>query len=80
VHAVVTDPPYGVVEYSDKEVQKLRSGKGGVWRVPPSFDGTKRSPLPRFTVLTDDERVFRHALPSFALDAELSQALARHEG
>ena len=29
----------------------LRAGRGGVWRVPPSFDGAKRSPLPRFTVL-----------------------------
>lgn len=51
VHAVVTDPPYGLVEYSVSEQEKLRSGKGGVWRIPPSFDGTKRSPLPRFTVL-----------------------------
>ena len=56
VHAVVTDPPYGVVEYSEKELAKLRSGNGGVWRVPPSFDGHKRSPLPRFTVLTDADR------------------------
>jgi DNA modification methylase len=56
VHAVVTDPPYGVIEYSEKELAKLRSGKGGVWRVPPSFDGHKRSPLPRFTVLTDVDR------------------------
>jgi len=51
VHAVVTDPPYGLVEYSDTEQQKLRSGRGGVWRIPPSFDGVKRAPLPRFTVL-----------------------------
>lgn len=51
VHAVVTDPPYGLVEYSASEQQKLRRGKGGIWRIPPSFDGTKRSPLPRFTVL-----------------------------
>jgi DNA modification methylase len=50
--AVVTDPPYGLVEYSDVEQDKLRQGKGGVWRIPPSFDGAKRSPLPRFTVLT----------------------------
>ena len=56
VHAVVTDPPYGVVEYSEKELAKLRSGRGGVWRVPPSYDGHKRSPLPRFTVLTDADR------------------------
>lgn len=52
VHAVVTDPPYGLIEYSDTEQAKLRKGKGGVWRIPPSFDGAKRSPLPRFTVLT----------------------------
>lgn len=53
IHAVVTDPPYGLVEYSDKEQEKLRNGKGGVWRIPPSFDGARRSPLPRFTTLSD---------------------------
>ena len=52
VHAVVTDPPYGLVEYSAEQQEKLRNGKGGIWRIPPSFDGNKRSPLPRFTVLT----------------------------
>lgn len=52
VHAVVTDPPYGLVEYSDSEQRKLRAGRGGVWRIPPSFDGSQRSPLPRFTTLT----------------------------
>jgi DNA modification methylase len=51
VHAIVTDPPYGLVEYSQLEQNKLRAGKGGVWRIPPSFDGAVRSPLPRFTVL-----------------------------
>lgn len=52
IHAVVTDPPYGLFEYSEEQQEKLRSRKGGVWRIPPSFDGTLRSPLPRFTVLT----------------------------
>jgi len=52
IHAVVTDPPYGLVEYSDQEQAKLRAGRGGVWRIPPNFDGHKRAPLPRFTVLT----------------------------
>jgi len=56
IHAIVTDPPYGLKEYSPKEKEKLRNGRGGVWRIPPSFDGCKRSPLPRFTVLTDSER------------------------
>jgi DNA modification methylase len=51
LHAVVTDPPYGLVEYSEAEQSKLRLGRGGVWRIPPSFDGNQRAPLPRFTVL-----------------------------
>jgi site-specific DNA-methyltransferase (adenine-specific) len=60
IHAVVTDPPYGLVEYSEKEQGKLHRGKGGVWRIPPSFDGHKRSPLPRFTVLDDKDRLNLH--------------------
>ena len=52
IHAVVTDPPYGLIEYSERELQKMRNGKGGVWRIPPSYDGCQRNPLPRFTVLT----------------------------
>jgi DNA modification methylase len=55
IEAVVTDPPYGLVEYSEQEQDKLRKGRGGVWRIPPSFDGNKRSPLPRFTVLSRDD-------------------------
>ena len=34
IHACVTDPPYGLVEYTETEQQKLRIGKGGVWRNP----------------------------------------------
>lgn len=56
IHAVVTDPPYGLVEYTKQQTDKLRAGKGGIWRKPPSFDGHKRSPLPRFTVLRDEDR------------------------
>lgn len=55
IHAIVTDPPYGLKEYTEGEKIKLRSGRGGVWRIPPSFDGCKRSPLPRFTVLKEHE-------------------------
>ena len=51
VHAVVTDPPYGLYEYTEEQQTKLRAGKGGVWRIPPSFDGSPRSPVPRFTTL-----------------------------
>lgn len=56
IHAIVTDPPYGLKEYTTTEKEKLRKGRGGVWRIPPSFDGCTRSPLPRFTILTDEER------------------------
>ena len=54
-HAVVTDPPYGLHEYTPEQQTKLRAGKGGVWRVPPAFDGHVRSPLPRFTTLTGEQ-------------------------
>ena len=54
-HAVVTDPPYGLHEYTPEQQKKLRNGQGGVWRIPPSFDGNQRSPLPRFTTLTSEQ-------------------------
>ncbi|HEX7344616.1 MAG TPA: DNA methyltransferase, partial [bacterium] len=56
IHAVVTDPPYGLLEYSEKELDKMRNGKGGVWRLPPSFDGCLRNPLPRFTILRSQDK------------------------
>ncbi|MDE2767346.1 MAG: DNA methyltransferase [Chloroflexota bacterium] len=55
IHAVVTDPPYGLHEYTNEQQAKLREGRGGVWRIPPSFDGHRRSPLPRFTTLSQDQ-------------------------
>lgn len=61
VHAVLTDPPYGLVEYSDKELTKRENGRGGVWRIPPSYDGHTRAPLPRFTTLSraEHEHLYR---------------------
>ncbi len=56
VHAIVTDPPYGVKEYDFEQLTKRTNGKGGIWRIPPSFDGHTRSPLPRFTALNPKER------------------------
>ncbi len=56
IHAIVTDPPYGVKEYEPEQISKRNAGNGGVWRIPPSFDGSTRAPLPRFTALTDKER------------------------
>ena len=67
VEAVLTDPPYGLVEYTEVEKQKLRTGRGGVWRIPPSFDGSVRSPLPRFTTLTPaDIETMRRFFREFA--------------
>lgn len=56
IHAVVTDPPYGVKEYETDQLRKRANGKGGIWRIPPSFDGSNRQPLPRFTALDAAER------------------------
>src|SRR6266852_1376490 len=56
IHGIVTDPPYGVKEYEFDQLEKRANGNGGIWRIPPSFDGHTRSPLPRFTALQDQER------------------------
>ena len=73
IHAVVTDPPYGLVEYNQENLAKRRNGNGGIWRIPPSFDGCKRSPLPRFTVLRDEDlaalRVFFSRLATLLMPA-----------
>lgn len=57
LHAIITDPPYGVKEFEPEQLSRLHNGnRGGIWRIPPSFDGHERSPLPRFTALTAKER------------------------
>ncbi len=56
IHAIVTDPPYGVKEYDAAQLKKRANGNGGTWRIPPAFDGHKRAPLPRFTALNAGER------------------------
>jgi len=56
IHAIVTDPPYGVKEYDFDQLEKRENGNGGIWRIPPSFDGHTRSPLPRFTALNGKDR------------------------
>lgn len=55
IHAVVTDPPYGLIEYERSHLAKMKKGRGGVWRIPPALNGYVRSPLPRFTVQTPEE-------------------------
>jgi DNA modification methylase len=72
IHAVVTDPPYGLIEYAPRDHRKLRAGRGGVWRIPPALDGVRRRPLPRFTVLSQRELAY---LSEFF--SELGAALSR---
>ncbi|MDY7082844.1 MAG: site-specific DNA-methyltransferase, partial [Halobacteria archaeon] len=55
-HAIVTDPPYGVVEFETANIEKMRNGNGGIWRIPPEIEGSKRKPLPRFTVLSENDK------------------------
>ena len=52
IHGVVSDPPFGIVEFNPDQLKKRRDGNGGVWRLPAAFDGAKRAPTPRFTVLS----------------------------
>lgn len=55
-HAVVTDPPFGLLEFTAEQLEKRSNGSGGVWRIPPKIGGHLRQPLPRFTVLTKAEQ------------------------
>ncbi len=55
IHAIVTESPYGVQEYSEVEKAKGIAGLCAVWRVPPQFGDCKRMPLPRFARLTFHE-------------------------
>lgn len=67
IHAVVTDPPFSVLEYTPDQLAKRRNGSGGVWRIPPKFDGAVRKPVPRFTALTEsDKEMMRLFFAEFA--------------
>jgi len=72
IHAVVTDPPFGIVEYESSQLRKMRNGNGGIWRLPRNYDGHKRRPSPRFTVLkaSDHQKIE-------AFHRKLSQQLFR---
>jgi site-specific DNA-methyltransferase (adenine-specific) len=78
IHAIVTDPPYGVKEYDLDQLAKRTNGKGGIWRIPPAFDGHTRAPLPRFTALSEKER---KALSRFFVEwSELAARVLRPGG
>ena len=65
ITAIVTDPPYGVKEYTETELEKQRVGKGGIWRIPPAFDGHRRKALPRFSVINDNPQERRNVYEFF---------------
>lgn len=75
IHAIVTDPPYGIREYEPEQLAKRSSGRGGVWRIPPAFDGSARAPLPRFTALPPHER--NHIRDYFCAWAQQSMRILR---
>lgn len=77
-HAIVTDPPYGVIEFAKSNIEKKRDGVGGVWRIPPELDGSQRSPLPRFTVLDEDDK--RRLADFFVKFGELAYEVLRPGG
>ena len=56
IHAIGTDPPYGLKEYTPNQKAKLRLGKGGVWRLPPAHDGIAKRPRAGFTVLSEEDK------------------------
>ena len=72
ITAIVTDPPYGVKEYSEEELSKQRIGKGGIWRIPPAFDGHQRQAVPRFSVINDNPNERDNVYSFFKQWAELS--------
>jgi DNA modification methylase len=55
IHAVVTDPPFGIIEFTPEQLKKRKNGNGGIWRLPHNYDGHSRSPMPRFTVLRESD-------------------------
>lgn len=76
VESIVTDPPYGLKEYTSKEQTKLRNGnRGGIWRIPPTLNGSTRAPLPRFTVLNQRDRSDLHGFFSLWGKAALRVAV-----
>lgn len=71
-HAVVSDPPFGVHEYTAKELEKKRNGNKGVWRLPQAYDGGIRQPMPRFTTLDGHDH-----MQLLAFHLQLAPALFR---
>lgn len=80
IDAIVTDPPYGVKEYSEEEIEKKRLGKGGIWRIPNAMGGAKRQPVPRFSVINDDHKLRQEVYDFFFHWAQLTLKVLKPGG
>ena len=59
IHAIVTDPLFGLIEYTGKHMEQMRAGRGGVWRLPPVLNGSVRK-LPAALYCTFGKRAEEH--------------------
>jgi len=78
VHAIVTDPPYGLDEFQPGQLAKMKAGSGGLWRIPPVLDGKQRRPVPRFSVLSERDRA--RLVERFAVFGALAMRVLRPGG
>ncbi len=51
LHAIVTDPPFTVVDFEPATLDAKGKDRGS-WRKPPTLGGSRRAPVPRFTELS----------------------------
>lgn len=57
---LVFDPPYSAKEYDAADMKGFDGSGGGTWRTPPAFDGLQRTPVPRFTALSQKSTAYIH--------------------
>jgi len=76
IHAVVTDPPYGVVEFQTAHVEKMREGTGGSGESRLSWTGRSES---RFLGSPRSRRVIRKtsATSSSSSGSQSNESFAR---
>jgi len=56
VNAVISDPPFSGVDFSPEQLERLRTGSGGLWRHAPVMNGSARRPMPRFTTTPPEQK------------------------
>lgn len=57
IHAIVTDPPYGLREFEEEHVDSIKAEDGDeVWQTFRYADGSERAVQPCFSTLNDKDR------------------------